>query len=343
MARQGGLGRGLASLIPQKKKPQDQDLPKVNYFGQPDENEVPAPVEPASSSNATTPSDEMEEASVDSESIASTSQNAPLKDISLRSVIEVPTTEIVSNPFQPRKYFDPQKLQELADSIGVHGVIQPLVVSRKSDGGYELIAGERRLEASKLAQMEKVPVIIKNVNDQQKLELALIENIQRHDLDVIEESRSYKRLQDEFSLTQEEIAKQVGKSRSAVANIMRLLNLPIEIQKALQSGRISEGHARTILALSNPEKQRALYELIIKENLTVRQVEEKVREVNIASHSRRVKEADPELKQKEEILATALGTKVKIKSGQKGGQVVIEFFSPDELSSLVSRLTVENQ
>lgn len=337
MARQGGLGRGLASLIPQKKKHEaDGNAPEVNYFGKPDENETTARI-------TQRVVDDTDSAKFEAERDSTPKSSGALGDISLRSVIEVNANEIVANPFQPRKHFNEVKLQELAESIRMHGIIQPLAVSRKADGGYELIAGERRLEASKLAGIEKVPVIIKKVNEQEKLELALIENIQRHDLDIIEEARSYKQLQDVFSLTQEDIAKRVGKSRPSVANILRLLNLPIEIQKALQTGRITEGHARTILAISNPEKQRALFELIIKENLTVRQVEERVREVNVGSHTRKVKEADPEIKEKEEKLATVLGTKVKIKSSQKGGQVVIEYFSSEELSSLVSRLTEENQ
>ena len=321
MVRQGGLGRGLASLIPPRKKPVQKD---INFFGAQgaDEN-----VEIEKKDTAT------------QEASASQKSAGLIGDIALKSVIEVPVQSIVSNPYQPRKDFNEEKLQELADSIKVQGLIQPIVVSRKGINEYELIAGERRLEASKIAGMDKIPVVIKKVSDQQKLEMALIENIQRDNLNVIEEARSYKRLQDEFALTQEEIAKQVGKSRSAVANTMRLLSLPIEIQKALSGGKISEGHARTILAISNPEKQRALFELILKENLSVRQVEDKVREVTISTHQRRVRQVDPETREKEEKLSGALGTRVKIKKSAKGGQIAIDYFSTEEFENLFGRLS----
>lgn len=303
MARASGLGRGLASLIPQKKKTVEAEN-EANYFG----------------------GDE------------STAKKAGIGDIALKSVIEVPINTIVPNPFQPRKHFHEEKLQELSESIKIHGIIQPLVVTRKGIDQYELIAGERRWQASKLAGIEKVPVVVKNVDDQQKLEMALIENIQRHDLDPIEQGRSFKQMQDLFSLTQEEIGQRVGKSRSAVTNTMRLLNLPIEIQKALQEGKISEGHARTILSVSNPEKQRALFELILKENLNVRQVEDRVREISVQPHKRRIKDADPELSEKEQQLSQVLGTRVKIKKTPKGGQLMIEFFSPEEYDSLCKKL-----
>lgn len=323
MSRQGGLGRGLASLIPQRKK---TDIGEVNYFGSNKDDEG-FDLEKRSPSPKRNTKRKTESGGKKS-----------FGDISLKSIIEVETDKIVPNPFQPRKHFDEEKLQQLADSLKQHGLLQPIVVSRKSGDEYELIAGERRLEASKIAGLEKVPVIIKKATDQQKLELALIENIQRHNLNVIEEARAYKQLQEKFGLTQEEIALRSGKSRSSVANHLRLLNLPVEIQKALQEGRITEGHARTILAVSNPEKQRALFQLIIRENLSVRQIEDKVREVAVSSHKRKIKNTDPALEQQQQNLSEILGTKTKIRKNSKGGQIVIDFFSPDEFDSLYNKL-----
>ena len=328
MVRQGGLGRGLASLIPQRKKDESKSQ-EINYFGA-DLSKVGGDADIS-----------VRKQNPKTDVLKEPRQGDTAGDISLRSIMEIPLSAISSNPYQPRTEFDEDKLQELADSIKEHGLIQPIAVSRLSNGSYELIAGERRLEASKIAGLEKVPAVVKNVNDQQKLELAIIENIQRHNLNVIEEARAYKRLQDEFSLTQEETAARVGKSRSTVANIMRLLNLPIEIQKALQNGKITEGHARTILAVSNPEKQRALFELILKENLNVRQTEQKVREIAIDSHTRVMRPKDPDLKGKEEELMSLLGTKVIIKKTRQGGQIVIDYYSNDEFENLFKKLVAE--
>ncbi len=227
MAQQGGLGRGLASLIPQRKKGASKE---ANYFGSTSGSNKSLEVKKNESGEIKYP----EENGV---SIISPDKSADT-DIS-----NIPTGSVLPNPYQPRKYFDEEKLQELADSIKEHGILQPLIVNKNGDNEYELIAGERRLEASKIVGLEKVPVVIKKVDNEKKLEIALIENIQRHNLNAIEEAMAYKKLQDEFGLTQEEVAKKVGKSRSAVANTLRLLNLPIEIQRSLISGKITEGQA----------------------------------------------------------------------------------------------------
>jgi len=230
----------------------------------------------------------------------------------------------------------------LADSIKEHGIIQPLVVIKIAPDQYELIAGERRLKASKLAGLDMVPVIIREeTGEREKLELALVENIQREDLNILEEARAYKKLIEEFDLTQEEIAERVGKSRSAVANKVRLLGLPFEIQRALQAGKITEGHARSILAIENTEKQRALFELILKDNLTVRQAEDKVREVTVSTHKRRVGATvqDPVYKEKEDQIAQSLGTKVQIKKSGGGGKIIIDFYSSEELESMTGKIT----
>lgn len=308
-------------MIPQRKK---TSVREANYFGS---NEIDSDFEVKEKKTAQ-----------GTDPAAAADSKESFGDISLKSIIEIALDKIIPNPYQPRKHFNEEKLQQLADSLKEHGLLQPIIVSRKGNDEYELIAGERRLEASKIAGLEKVPVIIKKVTDQQKLELALIENIQRHDLNVVEEAKAYKQLQEKFGLTQEEIAARSGKSRSSVANHLRLLNLPVEIQKALAEGKITEGHARTILAVSNPEKQRALFQLIIKENLSVRQIEDKVREVSVSSHKRRMKNPDPLTAEQQQNISQALGTKIKIKKTSQGGQIIIDFFSPEEFESLYKKL-----
>jgi ParB family chromosome partitioning protein len=291
-----GLGRGLASLIPQKNgsaKPISQ---------------MPAKI-----------------------------QSEALQD----DFLEVAIDKVASNPQQPRHNFDEKELSDLAASIKEHGVIQPLVVAKIAPEQYELIAGERRLKASKLAGLTMVPVIIREESgEREKLELALVENIQRHDLDVLEEARAYKKLIEEFDLTQEDVADKVGKSRSAVANKVRLLALPVEIQRALSEGKITEGHARSILAIENTEKQRALFEMILKDNLTVRQTEEKVKEVTVTTHQRKIGSSVSPFQVEEEALAAKLGTKVSIKKSGNGGKIVIDFYSEEELGGILSKISV---
>lgn len=298
-----GLGRGLASLIPPKNKP---------------------------AQSAGAPQNARQEVAV--------SAGKAVQD----DFLEVEIGKVATNPQQPRHNFDEKELQDLADSIKKHGIIQPLVVAKIAPEQYELIAGERRLKAASLAGLNMVPVIIREeAGEREKLELALVENIQREDLNVLEEARAYKKLIEEFDLTQEEIAERVGKSRSAVANKVRLLGLPIEIQRALQEGKITEGHARSILAIENPEKQRALFELILKDNLTVRQTEDKVREVTVSTHKRRVGAIvqDPILKEKEDQISQALGTKVQIKKSGGGGKILIDFYSSEELENIAAKLS----
>lgn len=253
---------------------------------------------------------------------------------------EIEVAKIAPNPFQPRKTFDPAALRELADSIKEHGVIQPLVVT-KTPVGYELVVGERRFRASQLAGMEKVPAIIKEAMvDQTKLEVALIENIQRQELNPIEEAQAYERLMKTFNMTQEQVAKKVGKSRPAVANTVRLLNLPAEIQRGVIEGKLMEGHARAILGLNDPEKMLLMYKMTLEQNLNVRQVEAKVRELTV---KRQMDAAapDPKLMALETELRGKLGTQVKIQRQGQGGKITIEFFSEEELSDLVHKMAAE--
>lgn len=264
------------------------------------------------------------------------------------SVQEIPIDQISANPYQPRKFFDPIKLAELAESIKFQGVIQPLVLTKSSDG-YEILVGERRYRASLLAGLKAVPAIVRGeISDRVKLELALIENLQREDLNAIEEARAYHRLSEEFHLTQEQIAKKVGKSRPAVANVLRLLNLPALIQRGVIEGRISEGHARALLSLeNNAEAQTQVYEWIIAENATVRDAENRVREIkNLpikpyirqASHG---KQSDPQIKEIEDTLRQRLGTKVRLQRTGQSGKIMIEFYSQEELSEIIKRLSAQ--
>ena len=271
-------------------------------------------------------------------------KNTPLQKKSFAvsnsdEVVKIPVENIVPNPNQPRYYFDENNLKELSESIKEHGIIQPILVTKTNGDKYELIAGERRLQASKLLGLKEISAIVRLATNQQKLELALVENIQRHNLNPVEEAKAYQKLSKEFNLTQEEIAKKTGKSRSTIANIIRLLDLPIEIQRGIIVGKITEGHARAILGLENPEKQRALYELILKNNLTVRATENKVKEVTVHTHKRKVlKQADPYLQDLEDNLQQKLGTKVKIKKHGTTGKITIDFFSEEEFNKIVKLL-----
>ncbi len=253
---------------------------------------------------------------------------------------EVEVSKISPNPFQPRKTFDPTALKELADSIKEHGVIQPLVVTR-TPVGYELVVGERRFRASQLAGLERVPAIIKEAMvDQTKLEVALIENIQRQELNPIEEAQAYERLMKTFSMTQEQVAKKVGKSRPAVANTVRLLNLPAEIQRGVIEGKIMEGHARALLGLIDPEKMLLMYKMVLEQNWNVRQVEYKVREL-MTKRQMDSAAPDPKLMAMESELRGKLGTQVKIQRQGQGGKITIEFFSDEELNELIHKMAAE--
>lgn len=326
MAQQGGLGRGLSSLIPGKKQKQNDD--RKNYFGS-NVKRIAKDNLQGGEKNTGVVKDQQ------------TQSKPKLGDIALKSIMEIPIDTISPNPHQPREDFDENGLQELANSIKAHGVLQPLVVSIKDSGGYELIVGERRLKASKIAGLKKVPVVVKKVSEQNKAELSLIENIQRYDLNPIEEARAYEKLQNAFSITQDEIALKIGKSRSTVSNVLRLLFLPIEIQKALTGKVITEGHARSILAISNPEKQRALFNLIVRENLTVRQTEDKAREVATGTRVPKKRHVDPDIQKYEEQLSQAFGTKVRIKKSKTGGQIIINYYSDEEFNTLLTTLSQE--
>lgn len=246
--------------------------------------------------------------------------------------------EISPNRFQPRKYFDDEKLEELVTSIRDNGILQPVVV-QKVVNGYELVMGERRWRASKKAGLKKIPAVIREVSDAQALELAIIENIHRQDLNPIEEAEAYARLADDFALTQEMIAKKVGKSRTAVANILRLLKLPRSIKEDLISGKLSMGHARALLGLEEARQAQALCKEIFKEDLTVRQTESRV---NRLKQPALTKPASPAAKKNifikdlEKELERKLGTKVEISPKKTGGKLVVTYYSDDDLERIQS-------
>jgi ParB family transcriptional regulator, chromosome partitioning protein len=322
MAQNYGLGRGLASLIPQKRKSADEVDKKINkpeekynYFGSSAGKNPDALATDGATKQVTVTADDSK---------------------SRNDVQEVEMIKIVPNPHQPRLSFNEEKLKELADSIKEHGVIQPIVVT-KSNGNFEIVAGERRFQAAKMAGLKTVPVLAREANEKQKLELAISENVQRHDLDAVEEAKAYKKLIDEFEMSQEEVSLKIGKSRSAVANKIRLLNLPVEIQKALIFGEITEGHCKLLLAIENPEKQRALYDMIKKNNLTVRQTENKTKEISVKTHKRTIN-VDPQTKQIEDELSQKLGTKVKLTKSGNGGRVIVEYYSQEELNNILNHI-----
>lgn len=263
------------------------------------------------------------------------------------SIFWVETEKIKPNPYQPRKEFEPRALQDLADSIRQYGVLQPLVVTRKeieNDQGfvveYELIAGERRLRASKLAGIPQVPVIIRagQDSDKEKLELAIIENLQREDLNPIDRAHAFLKLAEEFKLTHSEIGKKMGKSREYVSNTLRLLALPEEIRQALAEKKIAEGHTRPLMMLADrPAEQMTLFREMLIKKLSVRESERIARGI-ATDKARKKEELDPQMVQYQERLAASLGTRVSIEKKEVGGKIVIDFFSPNDLQTIIDLL-----
>lgn len=291
-----GLGRGLSSLIPNK----------INSAGEKIKKDV-------------------------SEIKINPSILADDKD----RVLKINPGKIKVNPMQPRQRFGDYSLDELVDSVREYGIIQPLIVTSK-DGVYELIAGERRLRAAKKLGLVEVPVIVRGADEQEKLEIALVENIQRENLNPIETAIAYKKLMDEFNIIQDEVAKKVSKSRSSIANIVRLLNLPEEIQLALIDGKISEGHGKYLVGLESPEKQMSLFRRIIRNGLSVGDTNEEARRMGgTKQHKVKINYQD---KDKEFKFREFFGAKAEIKRKKKGGQIIIEFYSEDELGEILGKI-----
>ncbi|WP_212002809.1 ParB/RepB/Spo0J family partition protein [Chitinophaga sp. HK235] len=257
----------------------------------------------------------------------------------------IPLEQIVTNPKQPRRDFDEVALQELSQSIKLHDIIQPITVAKISNKKYQLIAGERRLRASKMAELKDIPAYIRQANDQELLELALLENLQRENLNAIEVGLSYKRLMEECTLTQEQVADRMGKERSTVTNYIRLLKLPPDIQVAVRNGQLSMGHARVLTGVENVENQLFLYNEILQNGLSVRQTEELARRINQAdkgNQHKAVKVKLPPAYQKiQDNLSSHFSTKVKLDRGKNGkGSIMIEFYSDEELDSILEKIDI---
>ena len=303
----GGLGRGLGSLIPSKADQKTQ-------------------IKKSQTQEVET-SEQVGARGID-------------EQVSQLQIIDLPIDSISSNQHQPRKFFDEKKLQELSASIKEHGILQPLVVI-KTDKGYELIAGERRLRASKIAGLDKVPSIIRKVGELEKLELAMIENIQRADLNPIEEAQAYQKMNDDFGLTHDQIAKRLGKSRPVISNSMRLLGLPTEVQIALSEGKITQGHAKVLLEIKDNDKRLELFKRVLGEKLSITDTAQEVKRVEVNRHTRKVTK-DVNVEAYEEQIRTALGTKVSIKKrGKNAGVIVIEYYGEEEFNNLLNRLSGE--
>lgn len=326
-----GLGRGLSALIPEA----DMDfLSRVargddKVAAQKGKKSTKAPKKAV----ATAPEAEAEK------------EEHPIAALA----VHIPIDSIEANPYQPRRIFSPQEMQELVDSIKEHGVLQPILVRPNpvDETRYQLIAGERRWRASHAAGLKEVPAIIRQVTDQQALEVAIIENVQRHDISALDAAIAYRRLAQEFSLSQEAIAQRVGKSRVSIANTIRLLDLPQEAQKAIEDGSITEGHGRAILLAGTEGARRAVFRRVLRDGLSVRETEELSRRILEEDEEDKTSDNDdlpasarvaPEVRRIEESLQKQLGTRVRLRPRRRGGQVVIQYFSNEELDRLLKLL-----
>jgi ParB family chromosome partitioning protein len=259
----------------------------------------------------------------------------------------LPLDKISPNPDQPREHFDPDALAELAESIRQQGVIQPILVESRSDGSYMIVAGERRWRASKIAELNEVPVIIRDFTPEQKLEIALVENVQREDLTPMEEARAYRHIMDALNLSQQDVADKVGKKRSTVANSLRLLKLPKNMRNAVEAGQLSAGHARALLAVTNPADQELLFSKIVRQSLSVRDAEATATEMNRGHKGSEnpkppkghpVQDRDPEIGNLEQRFIEALGTKVTMKGSMAKGKLEISWYNREDLDRIYELL-----
>lgn len=298
--RPTGLGRGLGSLIPGKRTTSNSDSYNSSVL------------------------------------VADDSPLRAVLDVN-EKIMELPVEKIKPSAHQPRKKFDEVALNGLADSILEHGIIQPLIVVRSGTDGYELVAGERRLKAAKIAGLKTVPAVIRDFSEQKKMELALIENLQREDLNALEIAIAYRKLMDEFNLSLEAVSKKVGKSSSAVNNYLRMLTLRSEVQEAILEGKLTEGHARTLAGLPFEDQLEGM-KRIIDGKMTVREAEKAAKDVVVRKNLRPAK-FDPEVRAMEEQLAGSLGTKIEIRRHGGVGQITIKFFSNEELREIVEKIS----
>lgn len=277
------------------------------------------------------------EKEVGSENAATTAANGTTS-----GEMEIDVDKLLPNPHQPRTEFDKDALQELADSIKEHGVIQPVLVEKADGDNYYIIAGERRTRAAKLAGLTKIPVRVQSFSEEKKLEVALIENIQREDLNALEEALAYRKLMDMCGITQDEVARRVGKNRTTVTNALRLLKLPENMQTALANDEITAGHARALLSVTNPADQRILFARILGQDLSVRETERQAAELNgggkaaVKVKPKKAEKKDPDISSLEEQFIEALGTKVQLKGSLEKGSLQIDYFSRDDLDRIFS-------
>lgn len=259
------------------------------------------------------------------------------------TVKDVKINELRPNPYQPRKVFEKEAIEELKQSIIEHGILQPIIV-RKSIKGYEIVVGERRYRAAKEAKFDKVPVVVRELNDQQMMELAVLENLQREDLTPIEEGAAYQLLIEKLKITQEELAKRLGKSRPHIANHIRLLSLPPKIQELISEGKITMGHGRALLGLRKKDKLAVLVEKTMKEGLNVRQLEHLIQQLNDVSRETKKPQVQKDvfIKERESSLRERFGTTVNIKQTKNKGKIEIEFFSKDDLERIMELLEINN-
>jgi len=256
------------------------------------------------------------------------------KEILEKEIQEIKINDIEPNSEQPRKFFNDEKINTLAESIKQHGIIQPIVV--KNEGNiYKIIAGERRWRAARIAGLKTIPVIVKNISSRQVMEIALIENIQREDLNPIEEAEAYDKLLKEYNLTQEKLSEVIGKSRSAIANTIRLLILTEKVKNMLIEGAISSGHARTLITITDKEKQETIAEEIVNKGLNVRETEKLIKKINISRQKNIQKEKDVNILEIENKLKDLFGTKVEIQNNKNNGKILIEYYSKEELDRIM--------
>lgn len=271
--------------------------------------------------------------------------NAFFNDVSKEETVqEIKIKDLRPNPYQPRKTFQQESIDELKDSIIEHGILQPLVV-RKSIKGYEIVVGERRFRAAKEAKLETVPAVVRELSEQKMMELAVLENLQREDLNPIEEGLAYQTLMEKLKLTQEEVAKRLGKSRPHIANHIRLLSLPAKIQELISAGKISMGHGRALLGLRQKAKVPVLVEKVVNEGLNVRQLEKLIQQLNenVSRETKKPeKKKDVFIKEREHFLRERFGTTVNIKQNKNKGKIEIEFFSPEDLERILEMLGKED-
>ncbi len=348
-----GLGRGLSALIPESDFDMLSDVARGSIAPAPLENPAPAREKMAESNRKSVPSKKSSTNTADN-ALLNKDENSAASSIldeassvgTSGQVCYLDLSQIEANPFQPRQVWNEAELDDLAASLREHGVLQPILVrplpdSKKKVDRYQLIAGERRWRAAERAGLKQIPAIVREVDDKSALELAIIENVQRHDISAVESAQAYRRLASEFNLSQEKIAARVGKSRAAIANTMRLLDLPEEALNAIRNNEISEGHGRALLTANNESARRALLRRVIRDHLSVRETERLAREGadDTEPQIRLPRVAAADITRLEDTLQRALGMRLKLRIRKTGGQIIIDYSSPEELQRLATKLS----